>query len=238
MGLHVRACRQQFLDHHQRGRFAHVVGARLERQSPDGESAAGDIFAEILLDPIDQHALLLVINSVSRFEEAEVEVLHRPHYESAPARLSESTNRRSRRQETGIAFRSADPIPMPRRTSLISAPTASHRFAIWLINEIRIASIALEAYLVSSADRGCITSKGLSVRRNERMDLAQNRRRLLAGRTDHDAVGTHEVFNRRSFFEELRDRADIDPMGHAMRSTNSRTLSLVPTGTVLFIAIM
>ena len=54
--------------------------------------------------------------------------------------------------------------PSPRRTSLISAPTASHRFAISLMNEMRIASIAFDAYLVSSAERGSITRIGLSVR--------------------------------------------------------------------------
>ena len=40
----LRAGLQQFLDHHQRGSLAHVVGARLKGQSPNSKRAAGQIF--------------------------------------------------------------------------------------------------------------------------------------------------------------------------------------------------
>jgi hypothetical protein len=43
--------------------------------------------------------------------------------------------------------------PMPRRTSSMSAPSASARLAISFMNEMRVASIELAAYLVSSAER-------------------------------------------------------------------------------------
>ena len=47
--------------------------------------------------------------------------------------------------------------PMPRRTSSMSAPIASARFATSFMNEMRVASIELAAYLVSSAERTPIT---------------------------------------------------------------------------------
>ncbi|MNC94206.1 hypothetical protein D3C83_110050 [compost metagenome] len=42
------------------------------------------------------------------------------------------------------------------RTSLTSAPTFSHRLAISFMNEMRIASMVLATYLVSSALAGSI----------------------------------------------------------------------------------
>ena len=47
--------------------------------------------------------------------------------------------------------------PMPRRTSSMSAPIASERLATSFMNEMRVASIAFAAYLVSSAERTPIT---------------------------------------------------------------------------------
>ena len=41
---------------------------------------------------------------------------------------------------------------MPRRTLLTSAPTSSQKRAIWFMNEMRVASIALAAYFVTSAE--------------------------------------------------------------------------------------
>ena len=64
--------------------------------------------------------------------------------------------------------RKEDPIresvPMPRRTWPTSAPMRSHRFAISFMNEMRLASIALAAYFVSSADAQSMTRTGLPVR--------------------------------------------------------------------------
>ena len=57
-------------------------------------------------------------------------------------------------------------VPMPLRTSPTSAPTRSQRLAISFMNEIRLASIALAAYLVSSAEARSITRTGLPVRTN------------------------------------------------------------------------
>ena len=49
--------------------------------------------------------------------------------------------------------------PMPWRTDSMSAPSRSARFASSFMNEMRVASIAFAAYLVSSAERTSITSR-------------------------------------------------------------------------------
>jgi hypothetical protein len=56
--------------------------------------------------------------------------------------------------------------PTPSRTRLMSAPTRSQIRAISFMNEIRVASIALAAYFVSSALAGSITMTGCPVRTN------------------------------------------------------------------------
>ena len=43
-------------------------------------------------------------------------------------------------------------VPIPFRTISMSAPTLSQRFAMSFMKEIRVASIALAAYLVISAE--------------------------------------------------------------------------------------
>ena len=55
-------------------------------------------------------------------------------------------------------------VPMPLRTRSTFAPTRSQRFAISFINEMRVASIALAAYLVISADGMSMKMIGLPVR--------------------------------------------------------------------------
>ena len=64
----------------------------------------------------------------------------------------------------GKPIRESDPTPL--RTSLTSAPTASQRLATSFMNEILVASSALEAYLVISALRTPMTRIGFSVRTN------------------------------------------------------------------------
>ena len=48
-------------------------------------------------------------------------------------------------------------LPMPARTEWMSAPMGSHSLASSFMKEMRVASIELAAYLVSSLDRRLIT---------------------------------------------------------------------------------
>ena len=55
-------------------------------------------------------------------------------------------------------------LPMPRRTWSTSAPSRSQTAAISFMKEMRVASMALAAYLVSSAERGSMKRMGCSAR--------------------------------------------------------------------------
>ena len=62
-------------------------------------------------------------------------------------------------------MRESVPMPEPHHAPR-RRPAASHRFAISFMNEMRVASMALAAYLVSSAEAWSITRIGLPVRTN------------------------------------------------------------------------
>ena len=64
---------------------------------------------------------------------------------------------------------------MPWRTISMSAPSRSARLAISFMKLILVASIALAAYLVSSAERTSITHHALVVAVERRVQLAQQR---------------------------------------------------------------
>lgn len=53
---------------------------------------------------------------------------------------------------------------MPRSTTLMSAPTTSHRFAISFTKEIFVARNAFAAYLMSSAVCTVVLTMGVSLR--------------------------------------------------------------------------
>ena len=91
--------------------------------------------------------------------------------------------------------------PMPRATSTTSAPVSSQTLAISLMNEIFVARNALEASLTISADLTSVRTIGGVERRVERLDRVAG---PVAGVADHDAVGLHEVLDRRALLEELR----------------------------------
>ena len=82
----------------------------------------------------------------------------------APSRPSGSRSRRSRFPGTGTTDPMRVSEPIPRRTCRTSAPTLSQRFAISFMNEMRVASIALAAYFVSSAEAWSMTRIGWPVR--------------------------------------------------------------------------
>ena len=101
------------------------------------------------------------------------------------------------------------------------------------MNEMRVASMVLAAYLVSSAERTSITSTALLVAHERRVELAHQRARALVVGADDDAVGLHEVLDRGAFLQELRvgdDRERISP--RCSSSDRPRAPSAVPTGTV------
>ena len=125
--------------------------------------------------------------------------------------------------------------PMPLRTDSMSAPTTSQSRASSFMNEMRVASIALAAYLVSSAERDVHDLDAIAGAQHAAIELAQELDRArIVGADDH-ARGLEEVVDRVALLEELGVRGDRERVLRRSMATAARTLSAVPTGTVLLV---
>ncbi len=125
-------------------------------------------------------------------------------------------------------------VPMPLRTRLTSAPTASHSCAIWFMNEIRVASIAFAAYLVISADRVSMKMSGLPVRTNG----AYSSSRTVAASSESTPTTTRSGFMKSSTAAPSLRNSGFEHTWNAVwvwRAISTRTRSAVPTGTVLLV---
>src|SRR5260370_41530416 len=71
----IRAGLQELLDHDERGSFTHIVGARLERKSPNRKCAAGQVLSEMLLDPGGNQPLLPGIHRFRRAQKSEIKIV-------------------------------------------------------------------------------------------------------------------------------------------------------------------
>ena len=101
--------------------------------------------------------------------------------------------------------------PMPRATSVTSAPTSSQTFAISLMNEILVARKAFAASLIISAEATSVRTISPPSGAVDRLDLVG--RPLVAGvGADHHPVGVQEVLHRRALLQELRAR-DVGEVG-------------------------
>ncbi len=118
----------------------------------------------------------------------------------------------------------------------MSAPTFSAMLAISFMNEILVASIALAAYLVSSAERTSISTTRSWLRLN-----GAYRRRISATESGLDAPTTMRSGRMQSATAspslrnsglETTSNAISTPRSASAWAMASRTLSAVPTGTV------
>jgi regulator of sirC expression with transglutaminase-like and TPR domain len=125
---------------------------------------------------------------------------------------------------------------MPVRTCSISAPSRSARLASSFIKLILVASIALAAYLVSSADRTLMTKKPVVVAVERFVQGAQQFGGARIVSTDNDTIGFNKVLYRRAFLEKLRVGHDVELGRHGAtveRGTDLRVHGVGgPTGTV------
>ena len=125
---------------------------------------------------------------------------------------------------------------MPWRTSSTSAPTASAIFAISLMKLIFVASMALAAYLVSSALRGSMNiilswlRLNDSYMRRNSATVASERAPIMI-RSGFSASATAEPSLRNSGFEHT-SKGISAPRAASPAAIQSATLSAVPTGTV------
>jgi hypothetical protein len=123
-------------------------------------------------------------------------------------------------------------VPMPLRTSLTSAPTRSQICAISFMNEMRVASIALAAYLVISALAGSITRIGLPVRTNGPYRSSM----ILRARSSSTPITTRSGFMKSSIAAPSLRNSGLLTTANSPSVTAaiaSRTLRFVWTGTVL-----
>ena len=94
--------------------------------------------------------------------------------------------------------------PMPRRTSLMSAPVSSQKLANSLMKLIFVASRQLAAYLVISALSGDMVRQRLVGPQVGLIEVPQDLEDRFPAGADDDAVGFHEIVDGRPFLEELR----------------------------------
>src|SRR5262245_17774606 len=121
---------------------------------------------------------------------------------------------------------------MPSATSRTSAPTASHTFAIALMNEIFVARYAFDACLIISADAASVTTIGAgtprysSETRTATVASSQPMTMRCGWRKSRTAVPSR----RNSGFDATRASCDT-PDSASQRATRR----VVPTGTVLLL---
>src|SRR5438477_622585 len=126
--------------------------------------------------------------------------------------------------------------PMPLRTSSMSAPRRSARLASSFMNEMRVASIAFAAYLVSSAERTSIRKKRSRLRWNgaysaRMICTARSSSAPTTMRSGRIKSSTAAPSVRNSGFDTTAKGVSA-PRLRSSSATAPRTLPAVPTGTV------
>ena len=199
VGAHARAGALQPRRQHERRRLAHVVGVRLERE-PEQRDLLADERAEVLLQLRDHAPLLQLVDLDHGVEQLEV-----------VARVAgELLQRGDILREAGTA--EADP-----RLQELGADAVVQAHAAGHLDDVRAGLLADVRDLVDERDlrreervRGELDHlRRLHVgahdrrrqRRVERLDGVAGPVVVVA---DHDAVGRHEVLDRRALLEELR----------------------------------
>ena len=119
----------------------------------------------------------------------------------------------------------------------MSAPRASARLASSFMNEMRVASMALAAYLVSSAERVSMTSRRSWLRWNGAytariMAIARSSSAPITTRSGFMKSSTAAPSLRNSGLETTAKGSVARRAVRARRRWSARTRSAVPTGTV------
>ena len=120
---------------------------------------------------------------------------------------------------------------MPRRTSSMLAPTLLQRLAISFMNEMRVASIALAAYLVSSAEATSIWRMGLPVRTKGSYSSAM----IRAARSESAPITTRFGLRKSSIAAPSFRNSGFETTSKGwwvVSASAAATCLAVPTGTV------
>ena len=100
--------------------------------------------------------------------------------------------------------------PMPRRTSLTSAPAHSQRLAISLMKLIFVDKQGVGHVLGHLGALGRHGQQRLVGPQVGLVEVGQHVDHLLAPRADHHAIGLHEVVDRHPFLEKLGIAGHVD----------------------------
>ncbi len=198
-----RAARREGGDDLARRRFAHVVGVRLERESPQRKPAAREVGAEPRDDLVDQTMLLRVVGrldgrqhahrplELGRGVQQRLDVLREAAPAVADARIQEVV------ADPGIGPDAlADQLDVGAEVigeigELVHErdPRRQHRVRR-VFGELGRAHVHHQQPLVAAHER--------------RVDRTHRGDRALVVGADHDAVGPHEIVDRRALLQEFR----------------------------------
>ncbi len=122
--------------------------------------------------------------------------------------------------------------PIPRRTLCTSAPTSSQKRAIWFMNEMRVASMALAAYFVTSAE-------AMSMKRTRlppwRVNGEYSSPMTALASSSSTPITTRSGFMKSSIAAPSFRNSGLEHTANGVcvcDLTAARTFSAVPTGTV------
>ena len=158
-----------------------------------------------------EHAvLLIVVHRLDRFENAQARRLRRARSARAPSRPWGSTSRRSpgpgNRNAGSDALVAADALAHDDRRSRRRARTGS---AMSFMNEMRVASMRVRRVLRHLGGRDVHEDDRLARAHERRVQLGHHAARVIRLGAEHDAVGLHEVVDRRAFLQELGIADDV-----------------------------
>jgi hypothetical protein len=211
VGAHARAAREQQVHQRQARRLADVVGVGLEGEAPQRERASAQVRAEMRHDLVAEHALLPLVH---RF--------HAAHDGGVVAHLARRVDQRLdvlREAGAAVAGAGVDEVVADPR---IGADAAAHRLDVGaepfgqvgefvheadpgrqhhvgrVLGEFRRAHVHVDDLVMIAVER-----------RIQRIEQAGA---VGACGADDDAVGFHEVVDRRTFLQELgvRDHVEVD----------------------------
>ena len=183
VGAHLAPRAEQVGDQRAARRLAHVVGVRLEREAPEREAPArrGRRRSAARSSRRARCFCRSLTASTARSTLQRSAPRSLARCAAAPSRPSGSTSRRSPRRGRGSGSRCAGRSRCRGARPRCRRRASRRGCASSFMNEMRVASIALAAYLVSSAERTSITMHALVVALERRVELAHQRDRR-AGR--------------------------------------------------------
>ena len=94
-----RARGDELVDEHERGRLADVVGARLERQAPDGDALALEVALEVREDLLAELLLLALVDGDDGVEDLELVADLAPRADGGAQILGEAAAAEARPRE-------------------------------------------------------------------------------------------------------------------------------------------